>query len=83
MVAGSLAARAAPRCCIDYGPAEAGFGDSLQALAAHGRADPLAAPGSVDLTAHVAFAALAAAARRPAPLRMARCRWACSCNASG
>ncbi|MBL6454021.1 SAM-dependent methyltransferase [Belnapia sp. T6] len=48
---------------LDYGPAEAGFGDSLQALSAHGPADPLAAPGSVDVTAHVPFAALAEAAR--------------------
>ncbi len=48
---------------LDYGPAEPGFGDSLQAMAAHGRADPLAEPGSVDVTAHVPFPALAAAAR--------------------
>ncbi|RYI91939.1 MAG: class I SAM-dependent methyltransferase, partial [Acetobacteraceae bacterium] len=58
-----LAARGATLLAIDYGPAEAGFGDSLQAMASHRRADPLAAPGSVDLTAHVAFPALAAAAR--------------------
>jgi len=48
---------------LDYGPAEAVLGDSLQAMAAHGRADPLAEPGTVDLTAHVLFAPLAAAAR--------------------
>lgn len=48
---------------LDYGPAERGFGDSLQALHAHGHADPLAEPGSVDLTAHVDFSALADAAR--------------------
>ena len=29
----------------------------------HGRADPLAEPGTVDVTAHVPFAALAAAGR--------------------
>ncbi len=48
---------------LDYGPAESGFGDSLQAMRAHGRADPLAEAGSVDLTAHVDFAACARAAR--------------------
>lgn len=48
---------------IDYGTAESGPGNSLQALR-HGRAaDPLAEPGRADLTAHVDFAAAAAAAR--------------------
>jgi NADH dehydrogenase [ubiquinone] 1 alpha subcomplex assembly factor 7 len=66
-IAGHLAARLRDQggaaLILDYGPAEAGFGDSLQAMAGHGRADPLAEPGSVDITAHVAFPALAAAAR--------------------
>jgi NADH dehydrogenase [ubiquinone] 1 alpha subcomplex assembly factor 7 len=48
---------------IDYGPAESGIGDSLQALKQHRRHDPLEAPGTADLTAHVDFAALADAAR--------------------
>ncbi|MFO0186178.1 MAG: SAM-dependent methyltransferase, partial [Alphaproteobacteria bacterium] len=48
---------------IDYGPAESGFGDSLQAMRAGQPVDPLAAPGEVDITAHVDFAAVAAAAR--------------------
>jgi len=48
---------------LDYGPAESGLGDTLQALHDNAPADPLAEPGSVDLTAHVDFAALAAAAR--------------------
>jgi NADH dehydrogenase [ubiquinone] 1 alpha subcomplex assembly factor 7 len=48
---------------LDYGPAESGFGDSLQAMHAGQPIDPLAAPGSVDITAHVDFAAFAAAAR--------------------
>ncbi|WP_426959993.1 class I SAM-dependent methyltransferase [Muricoccus radiodurans] len=48
---------------LDYGPAESAPGDSLQALRAHAPADPLAEPGHADLTAHVDFAALAAAAR--------------------
>ena len=48
---------------FDYGPAEPGFGDTLQALAGHGKVDVLATAGEADLTAHVDFAALAAAAR--------------------
>lgn len=48
---------------IDYGHA-GGFGDTLQAVAGHATGlDPLAEPGSRDLTAHVDFAALAEAAR--------------------
>ncbi|WP_394073709.1 class I SAM-dependent methyltransferase [Xanthobacter albus] len=43
---------------VDYGHA-GGFGDTLQALARHAFADPLAEPGEADLTAHVDFAALA------------------------
>lgn len=48
---------------LDYGPEHSGFGDSLQALAAGKPADPLSSPGTADLTAHVDFAALAAAAK--------------------
>ena len=48
---------------IDYGHARPGFGDTLQALSGHAFADPLAAPGTADLTHHVDFAALARAAR--------------------
>lgn len=48
---------------IDYGPAESGFGDSLQAMRAGQPVDPLAAAGEVDITAHVDFAAVAAAVR--------------------
>ncbi|GJD80953.1 ATP synthase subunit beta [Methylobacterium gregans] len=47
---------------IDYGHVRPGFGDTLQALAGHAFADPLAAPGEADLTVHVDFAALARAA---------------------
>jgi len=47
---------------FDYG-GEDGIGDTLQALKGHVPVDPLAAPGEADLTAHVGFAALAAAAR--------------------
>lgn len=49
---------------IDYGYARPGTGDTLQAMRAHGFADVLAEPGAADLTAHVNFAALAAAAKR-------------------
>ena len=48
---------------IDYGPAESAFGDSLQAMRAGRPIDPLSTPGEVDITAHVNFAAIAAAAR--------------------
>ena len=48
---------------IDYGPAQSAVGATLQALRRHRRHDPLEAPGSADLTAHVDFATLARAAR--------------------
>ena len=48
---------------IDYGPALSTPGVSLQALRGRAPADPLAAAGDADLTAHVDFAAVAAAAR--------------------
>ena len=47
---------------LDYGPEHSAAGDSLQALRNGKPADPLAAPGEADLTAHVDFAALARAA---------------------
>ena len=49
---------------IDYGHAESGFGDTLQAVRRHGFADPLLAPGEADLTSHVDFEALRNAAAR-------------------
>jgi NADH dehydrogenase [ubiquinone] 1 alpha subcomplex assembly factor 7 len=48
---------------IDYGHTESALGETLQAMGRHGFADPLAAPGEVDLTAHVDFAALARTAQ--------------------
>ena len=48
---------------VDYGRAVPGPGDTLQALLAHRRVDPLACPGEADLTVHADFPAVAAAAR--------------------
>ena len=48
---------------IDYGRAEPGFGDTLQALSRHQKVDPLATPGEADLTVHADFPAVMAAAR--------------------
>ncbi|MDQ1078319.1 class I SAM-dependent methyltransferase [Pseudoroseomonas cervicalis] len=56
-----LAAQGGAALFVDYGPARSGFGDSLQALSAHGAADPLGAPGAADITAHVDFQAVAEA----------------------
>ncbi|MFS8035395.1 class I SAM-dependent methyltransferase [Xanthobacter sp. AM11] len=57
-----LAAQGGVALVVDYGHA-GGFGDTLQALARHAFADPLAAPGEADITAHVDFSALATLAR--------------------
>ena len=48
---------------LDYGPAGSATGDSLQGIKGGRPADPLADPGSADLTAHVDFEALAHVAR--------------------
>jgi NADH dehydrogenase [ubiquinone] 1 alpha subcomplex assembly factor 7 len=48
---------------LDYGPEHSAPGDSLQALRDGRPTDPLTEPGTADLTAHVDFAAFAAAAR--------------------
>ncbi|HWM46507.1 MAG TPA: SAM-dependent methyltransferase [Xanthobacteraceae bacterium] len=47
---------------IDYGHVCSATGDTFQAMRAHGFHDPLVAPGTADLTAHVDFEALGAAA---------------------
>jgi SAM-dependent MidA family methyltransferase len=57
-----IAAAGGAALFVDYGAWD-GTGDTLQAVAGHGRADPLGAPGTADLTAHVRFRALAEAAR--------------------
>jgi NADH dehydrogenase [ubiquinone] 1 alpha subcomplex assembly factor 7 len=65
VVLAQLAARRSPLLAlfIDYGPADDATGDTLQALHRHAYVDPLRAPGTADLTAHVAFAQLARKAR--------------------
>ncbi len=49
---------------FDYGHLRRGFGETLQAVRRHNPEDVLLSPGEADLTAHVDFAVLAAAARR-------------------
>ncbi len=65
-LAGAIAARLARHCgaalLIDYGSASSVPGITLAAVREHRPADVLADPGSADLSAHVDFAALAAAA---------------------
>ncbi len=58
----AIAADGGRALIIDYGYAE-GHGDTLQAVRGHERVPVLDAPGTADLTAHVAFADLARAAR--------------------
>jgi SAM-dependent MidA family methyltransferase len=57
-----LARQGGAMLVIDYGYRGPAAGDTLQAVKAHRFADPFADPGEVDLTAHVDFTALAAAA---------------------
>jgi SAM-dependent MidA family methyltransferase len=56
-----LAADLSAALVIDYGHAESGTGDTLQAVGHHAFADPLINPGTADLTAHVDFQDLARA----------------------
>ncbi len=63
-LAGRLSAERGAALFIDYGHTVGGLGETLQAVSRHGYANPLAAPGDVDLTAHVDFAALKACARK-------------------
>ncbi len=59
-----LAAHPGAALVIDYGYAHGpAVGDTLQALRKHAYAPVLESPGEADLTAHVDFAAIAAAAR--------------------
>ncbi len=61
-LAARLATQGGAALFLDYGPAETAPGDSLQAVRDGTSADPLAAAGHADLTAHVDFASLARAA---------------------
>ena len=60
-IAVRVAAHGGLALLLDYGGWQS-RGDTFQALRHHAFSDPLAAPGEADLTAHVDFAALAAAA---------------------
>ena len=63
-VAERLATQGGAGLFVDYGYLGPALGDTLQALRRHRYDDPLAAPGEADLTSHVDFAPLAAAAKR-------------------
>ncbi|HEY1125648.1 MAG TPA: SAM-dependent methyltransferase [Sphingobium sp.] len=71
MLGQRIAAQGGALLALDYGYEGPATGDTLQAMSAHQFADPLEAPGTRDLTAHVDFAMLAAVAReaglRPTP----------------
>lgn len=58
-----LARQGGAMLAIDYGYAGPAAGDTLQAVKAHRFVDPFADPGEIDLTAHVDFNALVAAAQ--------------------
>jgi NADH dehydrogenase [ubiquinone] 1 alpha subcomplex assembly factor 7 len=62
-LAARIVAAGGAALAIDYGHARTGFADTLQAVRRHAFADPLEDPGEADVTAHVDFAQLAAAAR--------------------
>jgi SAM-dependent MidA family methyltransferase len=57
-----LKAQGGTALLIDYGHIKSGFGDTLQAMRAHGFAPVLETPGEIDLTSHVDFEALQKAA---------------------
>ena len=58
-----LVAQGGALLVIDYGHEGPALGDTFQAVRAHARANPYEAPGEHDLTAHVDFTTLAAAAQ--------------------
>ncbi|MFL6763367.1 MAG: class I SAM-dependent methyltransferase [Sphingomicrobium sp.] len=62
-IAACLAAKGGAAIFIDYGHERSAPGDTLQAVRGHAYAPLLANPGEQDLTSHVDFEALAAAAR--------------------
>jgi SAM-dependent MidA family methyltransferase len=62
-IAQRLKAQGGAALIADYGHERSATGDTLQAVAKHGFADPWSGPGEKDLTAHVDFEALGKAAR--------------------
>ncbi len=62
LLARRLAREGGAALILDYGAAAWAPGESLQAIQGGQAADPLSGPGSADLTAHVDFSALRAAA---------------------
>lgn len=64
LLASYIARRGGAGLVADYGYSGGSRGDTLQAVRHHAYADPLKNPGEADLTAHVDFDALAAAARK-------------------
>ncbi|WP_426259919.1 class I SAM-dependent methyltransferase [Sphingomonas sp. DC1100-1] len=62
-VARRIAAQGGAMLAIDYGYEGPALGDTLQAVRGHGFANPFDTPGTVDLSAHVDFTTLAAAAQ--------------------
>jgi SAM-dependent MidA family methyltransferase len=62
-LAARVAGQGGAALLVDYGHGTSGTGTTLQALRGHARADPFAAPGEADLSAHVDFAAIAHAAQ--------------------
>ena len=61
-LAGRLAKQGGAALIIDYGYDGPALGETLQAVRGHGFANPFDTPGKVDLSAHVDFAVLGAAA---------------------
>jgi SAM-dependent MidA family methyltransferase len=62
-IAQRLVADGGAALLIDYGRADEGFGDTLQALRHHQKVDVLETVGEADLTVHADFPAVMAAAR--------------------
>ncbi|RIA44593.1 SAM-dependent MidA family methyltransferase [Hephaestia caeni] len=62
-LAARLAAQGGAALVVDYGYDGPALGDTLQAVRGHAYVNPFEAPGEHDLTAHVDFGTLGAAAR--------------------
>jgi len=63
-IGSAIARQGGAALIVDYGYAEPGFGETLQAVGRHTFKGLLEAPGEIDLSAHVDFARVAAAAAR-------------------